>query len=263
MVREITPDIYWFQECSEKSLDPFVRQNPDWYQPGRQVHSCRNAFLIDDEQTLLFETLSPPAEQQILAGLDSVLAGRSLDYVVPSHPENPHAGNTLRVLEAHPEATLVAPAYGETHELYHLEDSDRAAPGDEINLGEHTVRFVEPSFVDHYMHIWMYEVTADILFCVDWIGYRHMSGECLRCADEIDSELTVERLQDHPQSPFFWFQFADPKRTDAEIDELIERYGESTLAPSHGQVIRENQTACMERMKAVVRVLKEDMEVTV
>lgn len=263
MVREIGNGVFWIQECSEKSVAEFARKAPDWYEPGRQVHSCRSAFFVDGDRTLLFETLSPTGEQQILAALDNLLDGRSLDYVAPSHPENPHAGNTLAILDAYPEATLVAPAYGDTHELYHMDDGLKVSPGDELDLGGSIVRFVEPSFVDHYMHIWMYELTQDILFCGDWIGFRHMTGECLHFTDEIDSPLTVERLQDHPTSPFFWFKFADPDRTDAKIDELIVRYGSSTLAPSHGQVIRKNPTACMEMMKEVVRVLKRDLEIVV
>jgi flavorubredoxin len=263
MVREIHDGVYWIQECSPKSVAEFTRKAPDWYDLGRQVHSCRNAFFVDSDSTLLFETLSPTGETQILAALESLLEGRSLDYVVPSHPENPHAGNTLEILDAYPEATLVAPSYGKTHELYHMDEGLKVSPGEEFDLGEHVVRFVQPTFADHHMHIWMYELTRDILFCVDWIGFRHMTGECLQFTDEMASPMTVERLQDHPQSPFFWFKFADPVRTDAATDELIDTYGSSTLAPSHGQVIRENPTECMEMMKDVVRVLKRDLEVTV
>lgn len=271
MVREIGEGVYWIQECSEKSVAEFTRKNPDWYVPGRQVHSCRNAFFVDGDRTLLFETLSPTGEDQILAALDGLLDGATLDYVVPSHPENPHAGNTLTILEAYPEATLVAPAYGDLHELYHMDGGRKVSPGDQIDLGYHTVRFVDPTFVDHHTHVWMYEETADVLFCVDWIGFRHMSGECLQFTDEMDSAMTVERLQDHPRSPFFWFKFADPRETDDAIDDLIDAYGTSTIAPSHGQAIRATPTECMgatptecmEMMKEVVRVLRDDLDVVV
>lgn len=261
MAREIADGIHWIQGCHAKSRDRYRGQ--DWYEPGHDVHSCNNAFLVVGEETLLFDTLAPAKRDVALTGLESALDGRALDYLAPSHPENPHAGNTHAILEAHPEATLLAPDYGNAHELYRLGDSVRMGVGEEVDLGGPVVRFVEPLFVDHFLHTWLYEETRDVLFCVDWFGYPHLDVECGRCFDEIGTPMTVTRLSDHPTTPFFWLKFADPAKLERTIEWARAEYGRSMLAPTHGLPIREDAAEHMSMIETAFTRLCETEEAVI
>jgi len=197
MHREFLPGMHWIQEpgpAREGIARAVADAGSAWYRPGRTLHISQSAFLLVGEESLLFDTLSPAASDQILADVSEILGERTLDYLVVSHPDVPHAGNTYRILAAHPGARLVAPALGDTHELYHLEDALLVAPGDELDLGGHRVRFVEATFLDAAMSIWMREENTRTLFPVDWLGFPLMDEEFLRCVDELEAPVDVDRL---------------------------------------------------------------------
>lgn len=248
MFREIAKGIYWIQECGGSSING----SQDWHTPEKGIHSTRSAFLIVSDSTLLFDTLSPAGRERIIKCLETILDGRKLDYIVPSHPENPHAGNTFAIKDEFPNAKIAAPKYSGLHELYHLGSATKVAEGDVLDLGRHSVTFLKPYFMDHFMHIWMKEIVENVLFCVDWFGLPHMDDECLNFTDEIDSPITVNRLAAHPQRPFFWFKYVDTDKTNEIIDGLNDEFRESMLAPTHGLVIRKNQFTMFQMMKEVI-----------
>lgn len=255
MPREVTPGFHWIQECG-KDRSGFVEQAdaepPSWYLSDEELHIPQNVFILEDEKSLLFDTLSPASTEKILAELDRILDGEDLDYLVVSHPDVPHAGNTPPILEAHPTATLVAPAYGTGHQLYHLDDAMHVAEGDAIDLGTFTVRFHEATFLDAALHLWMTEEQTETLFPVDWLGFPHTGSECLSFVNEYHHDLDESRLIEFHGRVLFWLQYVNVEKTNREIDRLIEQFAPKMIAPAHGTVIQENAGTYMERMKSVV-----------
>jgi flavorubredoxin len=233
--------------------EEYTADPPDWYEPGREVHTCQNAYLISGEQTLLFDTLSPANREHALTELKEALNGRDLDYLLPSHPEAPHAGNAKAILEEHPEARLLAPDHGEEHELYHLGEAEPVGAGEELDLGGKSVEFLQPLFLDHAMHIWMRETTTGVFFPVDWLGFPHMAGECSSCVEELDHEVTLDQLLAFHGRVFFWYQYVDVKKTNGVIDMLAERYGDDLVAPAHGLPVDELAVPLFSRMERVVK----------
>jgi hypothetical protein len=141
--REVVNDVYWLQECLVRipatGADSDARSESA--RPNRQNgerHGCDNAYLIGGTESLLFDTFSPASTAAVLDYLNSILDGDGLDYLVASRPEHNHAGNAGAILEAHPGATLVVPAAGVDHSLFHLDIVDGVryvSPGDAIDLG--------------------------------------------------------------------------------------------------------------------------------
>lgn len=255
MRREVLAGIHWIQEPGPSRAGiarDVAAAGQSWYSPGRTLHISQSAFLFAGDRTLLFDTLSPAASDQVLADLDEALGGRSLDYLVVSHPDVPHAGNTHRILEAHPDATLMAPAVGDTHALYHLEEAVKLRPGEEIDLGGHRIRVLEATFLDAAMSIWLFEENARMLLPVDWLGFPLMEGEFLRFADELDAPVDVDRLAEFHGRVMFWFQYVDVAKVRTEIDRLWRELAPEILAPAHGVVIRREPRRFFEAMKDVV-----------
>jgi flavorubredoxin len=258
--REISEDLYAINECvvQEPMIEEPENVNLDWLDLETEFHYQQVAYLFDDDKTLLFDTLTPMSEEMILRHLDDILGENGLDYLVISHPEANHAGNTGAILDAYPEAELVAPARGVHHELFGLHDSDTVVEdGDRIDLGDHTVEFVTPYFHDHTMSTWMSETTTGTLFTVDFVGADHMDGECLHFVDEMKYDLTESQLERFNGMAFVWFRVADPEQINAAIDAVISEYTPEVIAPAHGQVIRENPTKYLEKMKSVIQTISE------
>lgn len=253
--REVEPGFYWIQEPGADRSD-FVESQydefPDWYDPDDTLHIPQNAYLLVDERSLLFDTLSPASRDAMLAELDALLGDDGLDYLAPSHPDVPHAGNTNAILDAHPEATLVAPRYGNAHDLYHLGDAETVGEGDSLDLGRFTVDFHEATFPDAALHMWMSERQTGTLFPVDWLGYPHRGAETLAFPDEFDSDLTVERLVQFHGRVLFWLQYVDVPTFQAEIDHLVGKHDPEIVAPGHGNPVREDPIEFMELSKPVV-----------
>jgi flavorubredoxin len=260
MHREIVPGIHWLYEAGPDRTERFdlAERRPDWYEPGREAYIPQCAYLVDGgDERLLFDTLSPASTEQVLDAVDELVGDDGLDYLVVSHPDVPHAGNTPAILEAHPEATLVAPAYGNDHELYHLDEGRQVAEGDTIDLGDRVVEFHEATFLDAPVSLWMTERETRTLFPVDWMGFSHLDEEALTFVDELDGEFDASRLVEFHGRVLFWYQYVDVEKTNAEIDNLIRKFDPEIIAPAHGLVIREDATAYMELMKDVTRTLDE------
>lgn len=260
MPREIAENIHWIQENGidrSSFIEETETPNPDWYSEDEKMHIAQCAYLFTGEQSLLFDTLSPASSERILPLLEDLLEGEELNYLAVSHPDIPHAGNTAKILNKYPDATLIAPKYGTGHELYHLDEAMHVGEGDTIDLGDYTVAFHEATFLDAALHMWMTELETNTLFPVDWFGYPHMNSDSLKFADEFEHPITPNRLMQFHGRVLFWHQYVDVPKVNAEIDRLIERYDPDMLAPAHGNVVREDAPEHMRLVKQVVQDVNE------
>ena len=254
MAREILPGLHWLYEPGPDRSGMVTEHgaSPAWYKEDEAVSIPQCAYLFcGEEATLLFDTLSPASTEQVLTELDEILGDRSLDYLVVSHPDVPHAGNTLAILREY-DATLVAPRYGSGHELYHLDDARHVGEGDSIDLGGFVVDFHEATFLDAPVSLWMSEREHEMLLPVDWMGFPHSESEQLKFVDELEHDLDIDRLVEFHGRVLFWHQYVDVAKVQREIDRLIEVYDPKMILPTHGLVIRENATRYMDRMKPVI-----------
>jgi flavorubredoxin len=253
MHTQITRGLYWIQECvSAADLDTIqgAASTSGWYEKGCEVHGANNGYLIDGEQSLLFDTGSPEAIDQFLADVEAVLEGDPLDYVAISHHELPHAGNVDTLLDRYPDAELLGPARGVLHDLHGLADATLVEPGDTLNLGGYTVEFLEPVLYDTAIHMWLYEHTTDMLCTVDWLACPHLDSECGEPMENLHG--TDARLVMGNGATLPWLEFVSTDKTDAAIDDILAEYQPSILAPSHGPVRTVNATKFLRESKSIV-----------
>lgn len=263
MAVQILAGVHCIQECGphrEAVARSRNRFPVDWYSgfEDRGVHIPQNAYLFTGEGgSLLFDTLSPAGCDTILGELEDLLEGRPLDYLVVSHPDVPHAGNTLAILRAYPTCQLVAPAIGSNHALYHLDQSLKVGPNDRLDLGQHNLRFLEATFLDAPISIWMMEESTRTLLCVDWLGMPHVEGECGRELGELQlsEDEWISRLIDFHGRVMFWYAYVDVPKVLREIDGLITSLRPNHIAPAHGLFIRDEGLKFMEWMKPVVQAI--------
>lgn len=260
MPREVASGIHWIYEAGpdRSSMFDLESRQPDWYNPEQAVLIPQCAYLVEgSDATLLFDTLSPASTEHVLAAVDELVGDGGLDYLVVSHPDIPHAGNTVPILEEHPETTLVAPEYGNDHELYRLDDALHVGEGDSLDLGGRVVDFHEAAFLDAPVSVWMTERETGTLFTVDWMGFPHSDEAALSFVDETDSAFDVEQFVEFHSRVLFWYQYVDSDVVEQEIDHLIDKHDPDIVAPSHGQVIREDAHEYMELMKEVPGIIEQ------
>jgi flavorubredoxin len=218
---------------------------PEWYDMGRRIHTQYSIFLFKDEKNLVIDSGPPKLTDEVQVQVDELLDGEQLDYIVVSHPDIDHTGNVHLLQESHPEAEIVAPAYGSAHGLYLLEDAIKVEEGDEMDLGKHTMTFYESPFLDSAMTVWPYEKETMTLFPIDWGGVQHVDNECHCFMDEIKHNQDgvpvglEDRLWDYAGRTFFWLPWSDMDKVLAEIDHVIENIDPDIVAPSHGFLVRD------------------------
>lgn len=250
MHRQLSRGFHWIQELGparpgilDTALSRSARYGTGWCSRDRSVHIPQNAYLLAGERTLLLDTLSPAAGKDVVPAIEEVLGDRPLDYLVISHPDVPHAGNAARILRRYPDATLVAPRYGDLHALYQLDRAHKVGEGDSIDLGGRVVHFHEATFLDAPMHLWMTDSVTSTLFCVDWMGFPTFASEHLKCLDEVvnaevsDADL-IDRYYEFHARVMFWFQYVDVARVTEDMKWVLEHFAPEVLAPSHGPVVR-------------------------
>jgi len=256
--RQIASGIHWIYEQGPDRSEQFDLESRDldWYEDGHEVYIPQCAYLLTgNEETLLFDTLSPASTDHLLETVGEVLGHRTLDYLAVSHPDIPHAGNAAAVLDAYPDAELVAPGYGNDHELYQLGTATHVVEGDTIDLGDRVVEFHEATFLDAPVSVWMTERTSGTLFTVDWMGFPHLDSDVLSFVDESDGEFDIEQLVEFHSRVLFWYQYVDVEKVQREITNVEQKFEPEMIAPAHGQVIRSNTEEFFRMMREVPEIV--------
>lgn len=255
-------DMYWIEECLDATPgmgkwlaedDLGQRLAAGWYSGSEDIHLSINAFLLNgSDKSLVFDTLSRAGTEYIVNTVTNLLDGSSLDYVVPSHDEAPHAGNASALLEAFPEATLVeCTAAGSNPHLHRIayEEPLEVTHGDAIDLGGYEVEFVEPLFVDSAMTTWLFEHDTRTLFTVDSFGLTHLASACGQFSDEQASDLPTEQFLQYHGRSIQWLQYADADAINQALQRIIDKYQPEMIAPSHGSVLRGDIESYVEKTK--------------
>ncbi len=149
-----------------------------------------NSYLINDEKTILFDTVDKAVAHNVVDNVAYGLNGRKLDYLVISHMEPDHAATIEDIALRYPEATIVCNAKIKTMlaRFFPTDLSGRlhiVKEGDTLSTGRHNFTFVMAPMV-HWPEVMMtYDLTDKILFSADAFGsFGALNGRIF--ADECD-----------------------------------------------------------------------------
>ena len=94
-VRKVTDDLYWVG-ANDHRLHLFENIHPI----PRGV--SYNAYLLLDEQSVLFDTVDWSAYRQLQDNLDHLLGDKPLDWLVVNHMEPDHGASVEQILRRYP-----------------------------------------------------------------------------------------------------------------------------------------------------------------
>ena len=135
-----------------------------------------NSYLILDEKIAVMDTVDARKTKEWFDNLDKELKGRVPDYLIVSHLEPDHSANIQLFTEKYKEAKLVlsAKAKAMLPQFFNIEGLDERCivvkEGEELDLGNHHLKFIMAPMV-HWPEVMVeYETTEKILFSADGFG---------------------------------------------------------------------------------------------
>ncbi len=191
-----------------------------------------NSYLITDEKVTVMDTVDARKSEEWLQNLDAALGGRQPDYLVVHHMEPDHAGTVAVFVEKYPTTKIVA----STRAIQMLSDffegvdfSDRTIAikeGDEISLGEHTLKFFMAPMV-HWPEVMVsYDVKDKVVFSADGFGkFGALSA---------DEDWACEARR-------YYFNICG--KYGAQVQALLKKLSTldvECICPLHGPILKEN-----------------------
>ncbi|MBQ8481373.1 MAG: FprA family A-type flavoprotein [Alphaproteobacteria bacterium] len=183
-VRKVTADLTWLG-ASDNRLALFENVYPI---PNGISY---NSYLLNDEKTVLFDTVDSSVRRQFFENLRHTLNGKALDYVIIHHMEPDHCAELADLLRICPQVRIVCNMQTQKMiaQFFELGLPDErfmlVKEGDTLNTGTHTLNFVSAPMV-HWPEVMMtYDSTDKVLFSADAFGtFGSLNGNIF--ADEVD-----------------------------------------------------------------------------
>lgn len=187
---KVAGNIYWLGANDRKK---HLFENI-WPLPNGVAYNC---YLINDEKTALVDTIQSGVAGDFVEKVESLLNGRTLDYLIINHMELDHSGEIKEILKRYPNVTIVGNSktfkvvdayWGAICNLMQVED------GDELSLGYHKLKFVMTPWVHWPETMMTYDITDQVLFSGDAFGsFGTLDGGVFD--DEIDFAYYEEDMR--------------------------------------------------------------------
>ncbi len=186
-------DDYYYIGCNDRKIALFESVYP--VKDGVSY----NSYFLNDEKTVLFDTVDKSCFGQFFDNLSYLLNGKSLDYFVINHIEPDHSALIKDVIEKFPKVKIVCNLKLKQM-LFQFFDFDIdiennfhiVKENDTLNTGRHNLVFVMAPMV-HWPEVMVtYDTTDKILFSADAFGsFGAISGNLF---DE-DTELNIDEYR--------------------------------------------------------------------
>ena len=136
-----------------------------------------NSYFLDDEKTLLLDSIDQAVAEGFMAALEGLLQGRDLDILVCHHAEPDHCATIADLMAQYPKCQLYVSALGyKLLQQFHPQidySEDRLILIDEstkLSTGKHQFSFVKAANVHWPEVFFSFEETTGTLFSADAFG---------------------------------------------------------------------------------------------
>ncbi len=195
-----------------------------------------NAYLVSGaDSTALIDTVKQPFVPELLSRISEIIDPAEIDLIVVNHVEPDHNGGLVDVIEACPQARVVASPSGvrgvaEYHDGLEI---DAVKAGDVIDLGGRTLQFLPMPMVHWPDSMFTYCAESRTLMPNDAFGQHMASSE--RFADEVGLSLALTELG------IYYANILMP--LGAQVAKAVAKVAEAgwepaIVAPSHGVIWR-------------------------
>ncbi len=200
--------------------------------------SSYNAYLIQDEKTILIDTVWLPYDKEFVANLKQTVDLSKIDAIIMQHGEIDHSGSLLELMKEIPNVPIYCTQNGikSIRGQYHQDwNFIPVKTGDKLSIGKHILTFIEAPMLHWPDTMFTYMDKENILFSNDGFG-EHLASEFLY-ADEVDqTELWNQAITYYANilAPFSMLV----KKKICEVLEMSLKI--EMICPSHGLIWRKN-----------------------
>ncbi len=225
-VIEIKPDVYFVGAIHwDRQIFDELIPLPDG--------TSYNAYIVrGSEKTALIDTVDPEVQEQLLRNLRK-LGVEKIDYIISNHAEQDHSGSIPKILELYPEAKVVTNSKCKAFLINLLlipEDKFiEIKEGDELSLGNKTLRFIMTPWVHWPETMSTYLVEDRILFSCDFFG-SHLATSVMLVDDNPKVVEDAKRYYAEIMMPF--------RNIIKKNIDKISKLDIDMIAPSHGPIYR-------------------------
>lgn len=151
-----------------------------------------NSYFIDDEKTVVLDTVDSAVGSQFFENLEHLLKGRKLDYVIINHMEPDHCATLKDLVEKYPDVKIVCnnKIVAMIKQFFEFDIDSKAVivkEGDSFSTGEHSFTFIMAPMV-HWPEVMVtFDTTTKTLFSADAFGcFGALNGNVF--ADEVENK---------------------------------------------------------------------------
>ncbi len=198
--------------------------------------SSYNSYLIQDEKTVLIDTVWQPYDREFVARLAEVVDITKIDYIVMNHNEVDHSGALPELMRLIPDTPIYCTKKGEAilRGHYHQDwNYVNVKTGDQLSIGKQTLTFVECPMLHWPDTMATYLSGDEILFSNDIFG-QHFATESLYSDTADQSELLYEAEKYYVNIINLYSPMAAKKLKEI----LAMNLPLQLIAPSHGAIWR-------------------------
>jgi len=200
--------------------------------------SSYNSYLIQDEKTVLIDTVWAPYDEEYVTNLKKVIDLNKIDYIIANHAEVDHSGSLPEIMKEIPNTPIYCTANGVKSLKGHYHQDWNfvvVKTGDILDLGAGKLIFIEAPMLHWPDSMFEYYTKDEILFSNDAFG-QHYASEFMY-NDLVDQgELFQEAIKYYANilTPF------SPLVTKKITEVLGLNVPVGMICPSHGIIWRDN-----------------------
>lgn len=226
-VIEVTNDVKWIGVLDYDILTFDIVMNTEF-------GTTYNSYFINAEKKAIIEASKEKYSETHISKLRTVVDPAELQYIILDHTEPDHSGNTSRLLEIAPNATVV----GSGNALRYLSDivnkpfkSLAVKDGDTLNLGNKTLKFISAPNLHWPDTMFTYLVEDKVLFTCDVFGAHY-------CTEKMFTDFSAEYLESFR---YYFDVILKPfSRFTLRAIEKIRPLDIRVICPGHGPIHNEN-----------------------
>ncbi len=195
-----------------------------------------NAYLIVDKKTALIDSVHRPFTQEMLKRIKEIIDPTEIDFIVANHVESDHSGAISELVKIAPHTIVVGTARcqdGLQKHYFGDWNFQIVKTGDEISLGERTLKFVEAPMLHWPDSMFTYIEQDALLLPNDAFG-QHLAT-MQRFDDEVNMHLLMDEAAKYYANILWPFSQLIIRKIE-EIQKLDLKI--SMIAPSHGVIWR-------------------------
>ncbi|MBN2780770.1 MAG: FprA family A-type flavoprotein [Candidatus Marinimicrobia bacterium] len=206
-----------------------------------------NAYLINDEKTVLIDTVEVSKTEQFIREIRAILGQKPLDYLIVNHTEPDHSGALIALLKEFPGLCVVGNRvtfrfldgfYGDCPHKKIVEH------GDVLSTGEHTLRFIATPMIHWPETMMTFDETDGILFSGDAFGsFKTLDGGVF------DDEVDLSAYEDEMRRYYSNIVGKYGKNVQRAY-ELLRDVPIKMIASTHGPVFRKDPGWVLSRYDA-------------